>query len=92
VPLGGGKRDMGGGEDRDKMVFSGPDGPFGLVSPVVGGRDVLNLDGGGRLHHVHRRSRTTWLRRRQLPANISYSTRETTHSPHIYITHGVCLP
>jgi len=30
------------------MVFSGPDGPFGFVSPVVGGRDVLNLDGGGK--------------------------------------------
>jgi hypothetical protein len=47
VPLGGGQRNMGGGEDGNEMVFSGPDGPFGLVSPVVGGRDVLNLDGGG---------------------------------------------
>ena len=45
-----------------------------------------------KLHHVHRRSRTTWLRRRQLPANIPHSTRETTHSPHIYTTHSVYLP
>ena len=49
MPLGWGKRDMGGGEDGHEMVFCGADGPFGLVGPVVGGRDVLDLDGGGRL-------------------------------------------
>jgi hypothetical protein len=43
------------------------------------------------LHHVHRHSRTTWLRRRQLSANIPYRTRETTHSPHIHTTHGIRL-
>jgi hypothetical protein len=47
VSLGWGKRDMGGEEDGHEMVFCGPDGPFGLVGPVVGGRDVLDLDGGG---------------------------------------------
>ena len=44
------------------------------------------------LYHVLRRRRTTWLRRRQFSANIPHSTRETTHSPHIYTTHGVCVP
>jgi hypothetical protein len=29
--------------------------------------------------------------RRKLSANIPYRTRETTHSPHIYITHGIRL-
>jgi hypothetical protein len=43
------------------------------------------------LHHVHLHSSTTWLRRCQLSANIPYRTRETTHSSHIYITHGIRL-
>jgi hypothetical protein len=43
------------------------------------------------LYHVHRHSRTTWLRHRQLSADVPYRTRETAHSPHIYITHGIRL-
>ncbi len=43
------------------------------------------------LHYVHLHSRTTWLRRGQLSPNIPHRTRETTTSPHIYITHGIRL-
>ncbi len=75
---------------------------FSIYSPAVtftftsdsGATDILMRQRDSHittLHHVHLHSRTTWLRRCQLSANIPYRARETTHSPHIYITHGIRL-
>jgi hypothetical protein len=45
-PARGGKDDVGGGKDRKKVVLKGADDPFGLVDPMVLGRDALELNGG----------------------------------------------
>ncbi len=80
MPLGWGKRDMGGGEDGHKMVFGGPDGPFGLVGPVVGGRDVLvlDLDGGGRLEEEVRQFLTRLVINNEMSEGLKTGGKETT--------------
>ncbi len=60
------------------MVFSGPDGPFGFVSPVVGGRDVLNLDGGGRLEEEVRQFLTRLVVNNEMSEGLKTGGKETT--------------
>ncbi len=61
------------------MVFSGgPDGPFGFVSPVVGGRDVLNLDGGGRLEEEVRQFLTRLVINNEMSEGLKTGGKETT--------------
>ncbi len=70
---------MGGGEDGHKMVFCCPDGPFELVGPVVGGRDVLDLDGGGRLEEeVRQKFLTRLVINKEMSQGLKTGGKETT--------------
>ena len=54
MPAVRGKRDVSGGEGGNKVIFGGSDPSLRGVGAVVGGWDVLKLDGGGRLAEKNR--------------------------------------
>jgi hypothetical protein len=69
---------MGGGEYGHEMVLCGPDGPFGLVGPVVGGRDVLDLDGRGRLEEEVRQFLIRLVINNEMSEGLKTGGKETT--------------
>ena len=54
IPAIRGERDVGRSEGGNEVVFIRPDCAFGGVGAVVGGWDVLKLDGGRRLAEKNR--------------------------------------